>query len=67
MTAEEVLIEIKTIAEYDLDDFYTCNKTNTGIEALKMTYIEILEIIQLWDGAKTIGLDYIIESRYPVL
>ena len=67
MTAKEVLIKIKKVAECDLNDFYTYNKIDTGIEALKMTYIEILEIIQLWDGAKTIGLDYDVETRYPII
>ena len=67
MTAKEVLIKIKKVAEYDLNDLYIHSKTDIATVALKMTYIEILEIIQLWDGAKTIGLDYDVESRYPII
>lgn len=67
MTAKEVLIEIKKVAEYDLNYFYTYNEVDTTIEPLKMIYIEILEIMQQWDGAKAIGLDYDIENRYPLI
>ena len=32
----------------------------------KTALVECLEIIQLWDGAKQAGLDYVIEDRYPL-
>lgn len=32
----------------------------------KTAYVECLEIIQLWEHALTSGLDYNVESRYPL-
>ena len=32
----------------------------------KTAYVECLEIIQLWEHALTSGLDYDVESRYPL-
>ena len=64
MTAEAVLIKLKQIAEFDLDDLCSKKEANKELEPLKMIYIEMLEVIQMWDRAKYIGLDYDIEKRY---
>ena len=35
-------------------------------KGMKNAYVECLETIQLWNGARANGLDYDIESRFPV-
>ena len=42
MTAEAVLIKLKQIAEFDLDDLCSKKEANKELEPLKMIYIEML-------------------------
>ena len=66
MTAEEVITKLKNVAEFDLDDICNNTELDKSINGIKMLYVEVLEIIQLWDGAKNIGLNYDVESRYLI-
>lgn len=54
---EEYLDYINTMGNLENDDFTYGEKT---------AYVECLEMMQLWKGAKEIGLDYNIEERYPL-
>ncbi len=65
MTAEKVLIYLKDILEYYLEELNTVENTEF-ILGERTAYIECLEIIQRWKNAKEIGLNYPIEVRFPI-
>ncbi len=53
----EYLEDLKEARADDADSFGYGERT---------AYTECLEMIQLWEGAKGIGLDFEIEKRYPL-
>ena len=64
-TAEEILAYLIELLEDSLNEL-------NGLEAdrfflgEKYAYVECLEIIQNWSEARKRGLDYDIESRFPL-
>ncbi len=65
-TAEKVLVYLKNLLEFNLDELYDCGKTNEFIYGEKTAYVECLEIVQQWECAEDIGLDYEVEKKYPL-
>ncbi len=65
-TAEKVLIYLKKILELNLDELYESEKMNGFIYGEKTAYVECLEIVQQWECAEDIGLDYEVEKKYPL-
>lgn len=53
----EYLDQLKDVKDSEDEQFLYGEKT---------AYVECLEIIQLWEHALTSGLDYDVESRYPL-
>lgn len=64
-TDEEVLLILKDTIEISLEEISALKRTSF-LFGEKMAYVECLEIIQSWEKAKEIGLNYDIEERYPV-
>ncbi len=65
-TAEKVLIHLKKILELNLEELYDCERISDFIYGEKTAYVECLEIVQQWECAEDIGLNYEIEKRYPL-
>lgn len=63
--AECVLKYLKDVIEISLEEIGEFIETSFLLGE-KTAYVECLEIIQCWDKAKEIGLDYDIEKRYPL-
>lgn len=64
-SAETVLGYMKELLEYYLDAL-NGRESNEFCYGGKTAYVECLEIIQQWENAKSIGLDYEIEKKYPL-
>ncbi len=63
--AEKILQYLKNLLEGYLRDLSSI-KSCGFLYGEKTAYTECLEIIQNWDDAKLVGLDYDIEKRYPL-
>ncbi len=64
-SAEEVLKYLIGYLELCLDELYEAEE-NDFVYGEKTAYVECLEIIQTWSKAKSSGLDYDIEKKYPL-
>lgn len=68
MTAEQVLKKmINLLGEY-LDGLkeYGDREGEQFQYGEKVAYVECLEYIQLWENSEKFGLDFDIESKYPL-
>ena len=63
--AEKILRYLKNLLEVYLRDLSSI-KSCGFLYGEKTAYTECLDIIQNWDDAKLVGLDYDIEKRYPL-
>lgn len=64
-TTEDILSDMKELLEYYLEEL-NGREANAFCYGEKTAYVECLEMIQKWVKSKEIGLDYIIEERYPL-
>lgn len=64
-TADETLIYIKELFEYYLTELNGL-EADKFIYGEKTAYVECLEIIQDWEKADEIKLNYNIEERFPL-
>ncbi len=64
-SAEEVLKYLIGHIELCMEELYGTEE-NDFIYGEKTAYAECLEIIQTWSKAKSFGLDYNIEEKYPL-
>ena len=64
-SAETVLNYMKEVIESNLDEL-NGHEEDEFCYGGKTAYVECLEIIQEWEGAKRVGLDYNVEERYPL-
>ncbi len=69
LTAEETLTYLINLLCFYLEELQRYDKwgKNTFIYGEKTAYVECLEVVQRWEGAKKVGLDYNIEARFPLL
>lgn len=65
MDAKEVLIYLTETLLVYLDEL-SAAYIDPFTYGEKTAYVECLEIVQLWEEAKAHGLDFDIESIYPV-
>ncbi len=63
--AEYALSQMLTEIESKLD-VLNIDEQNERIVGIKTAYVEIMELIQLWEKAELYGLDYNIEVKYPI-
>ena len=61
---DTIIYLIKLSTEY-LDEINEC-EPNEFTRGEKTAYVEILEVLQGWKGAKAHGLDYNIEDKYKI-
>lgn len=68
MTAKQTLRRMAELLEEYLEELKDVRDTGESEFAYgeKTAYVECLEVIQLWKGAKDLGLDYNVEERYPL-
>lgn len=68
LKGEEVLLSLIDVLISSLDELYSLKdyKRNHFIEGEKTAYVECLEMIQRWESAEERGLNYNIETRYPL-
>lgn len=69
-SAEEILKYMIKLFLYYLDDLSEVTEEEYNYQFCygeKTAYVECLEIIQLWEHAKENGLDFDIESIYPLI
>lgn len=64
-TAEEVLEYMKELLETYLGELNGLEK-NEFAYGEKTAYVECLEMIQIWEHARAMGLDYEVEKRFPI-
>ncbi len=57
---------LKEYLENCLDELYEEKSASEFIYGEKTAYVECLELLQQTTDAKSIGLDYAIEKRYPL-
>lgn len=65
ISAEEVLTYIKELFESYLEELNGTEKREFSYGE-KTAYVECLEIVQKWERASEIGLNYDIEKRFPL-
>lgn len=67
-SAEEILKYMKDLLIYYLDMLGDISEHGKEpfLYGEKTAYTECLEIMQSWEKAKEIGLDFNIEGRYPL-
>ncbi len=49
-----------------LDELKYTNKNDAYTNGMRTAYVECLEIIQMWNKSKHFGLNFHIESMYPI-
>lgn len=64
-SAEEVLSCLIELLEASLEELGGL-EANPFFLGEKYAYVECLEMVQTWNEAKTRGLDYNIERRFPL-
>ncbi len=64
-TAEEVLLYLKDLLENNLEELFQAKKTEF-ILGEQVAYVECLEVVQRWKHAERVGLNYVIENRFPL-
>lgn len=64
-SAEGILKYLIASLEYNLQELNECGDAPFPLGA-KYAYVECLEIIQHWEEASSLGLDYDIEKRFPI-
>ena len=65
MDAEDVIIYLIKLSTEYLDEINEC-EPNEFTRGEKTAYVEVLEVLQDWEGAKAHGLDYNIEDKYKI-
>lgn len=60
------LIEILTAELKDVNELQEAQDERSVFYGMKSVYVEVLEILQQWDRAESCGLNFDIESKYPV-
>ncbi len=67
-TAEETLQNIIELFVCYLEELCTVDRYNQNefIHGEKTAYVECLEIIQAWKNARTSGLNFDIEKKFPI-
>ncbi len=69
LSGQEVLEHLIDLLSYYLKDLSNLSRgidNKNFTDGLKTAYVECLEIIQMWEGAKEHGLDWNIEEKFPV-
>lgn len=65
-SAEYTLAQMISEICEKLDDLKYASPNDNYISGLKTAYVECLEIIQLWEKSKQFGLNFHIETMYPI-
>ncbi len=66
LTAKQTLLYMVELFTEYVQELEMADKNNDFAYGEKTAYIECLEVMQHWKGAKAAGLDYEIEKRYPL-
>ena len=68
MNAKEILIYMTETLLFYLDELsaYVDDKVNQFVYGEKTAYTECLAMIQLWEEAQEHGLNFEIESKFPL-
>lgn len=68
MNANETILYLKELLIDYLNDLQSVGDKPDTLFAYgeKTAYTECLEVLQRWENAKTNGLDFDIEKRYPL-
>ena len=67
VSAESVLEYMIPLLLLYLEELMDCNRENNPFAYGERTaYTECLEMIQAWDKAASMGLDFDIEAQYPL-
>ncbi len=64
-SAKEVLIEMIVTFKGYIEEIEN-EESDTFLYGEKTAYVECLEMIQEWEGAKAFGLNFDIEKKYPL-
>lgn len=64
-SAERILEYLIVSLEINLQELNGCEGASFSLGA-KYAYVECLEMIQNWEKASSLGLDYDIEKRFPL-
>lgn len=64
-TAEGILKYLIELLQYYLADL-NGSEDDKFLFGQKYAFVECLEIIQEWDQARALGLDYDVEKRFPI-
>ena len=64
-TAEKILRYMKELLELYLGELNGL-EYDVFVFGEKTAYVECLELIQTWEHARSAGLDYDIEKRFPI-
>ncbi len=65
MNTKETLLNLITLITYYLEELNTV-PLNDFIHGEITAYVEILELIQLWEEHKNYNLDFDIEKKYKI-
>ena len=66
LNARETLLAITELLLYYAEELRDATPQSGFAYGAKTAYVECLEMIQLWDSAHKFGLDFEIESKYPL-
>ena len=64
-SAKDVLIEMIVAFKEYIEEIEE-EESDTFLYGEKTAYVECLEMIQEWEGAKVFGLNFDIEKKYPL-
>lgn len=67
LTAEETIKHLIELVQLNLEELEAATEIdNLFLHGEKVAYVECLEVLQKWECAVDLGLDYDIEERFPI-
>lgn len=67
VSAEYALAQMIPVICDKLDELKHADPNDKFADGLRTAYVECLEYIQMWQKSKLYGLDFNIESMYPLI